>query len=37
MNMIRGIIEDLIAAVCLTAFLLCIYAWSIGLGAFFYD
>jgi hypothetical protein len=35
--MIRGIIEDLIAAVCLTAFLLCIYVWSTEIGAFFYD
>jgi len=37
MSMIRGIIEDIIAAVCLTAFLFCILAWATEIGAFFYD
>ena len=35
--MIRGILEDIIAAICLTTFLLCIFAWSTEIGAFFYD
>jgi hypothetical protein len=35
--MIRAIIDDLIAIVCLSAFLMCIYVWSTEIGAFFYD
>ena len=35
--MLRAIIEDLIAIVCLSAFLMCIYVWSTEIGAFFYD
>ena len=35
--MIRAIVEDLIAIVCLTTFLFCILAWATEIGAFFYD
>jgi len=35
--MIRAIIDDLIAIVCLSAFMMCIYVWSTEIGAFFYD
>jgi len=35
--MIRAIIDDLIAIVCLSAFMMCIYVWSTEIGALFYD
>ena len=35
--MIRAIVEDIIAAICLTAFLFCILAWATEIGTFFYD
>lgn len=35
--MIRSILEDVLAVICLSAFLLCIYVWSTEIGAYFYD
>lgn len=35
--MILTLFEDLITAICLSAFLLCILAWATEIGAFFYN
>jgi hypothetical protein len=37
MRALTTIIDDAIAVLCLTVFLLFIYVWATGISAFFYD